>query len=71
MTQYDFIARMEGFKGKQIIHCYDEIAALAKAHGYLINVSDPMINTHNIDNEPNRLNVRTDKDSVIVSFTIG
>ena len=24
-----------------------------------------------IDNEPDRLNVRTDKDSVITSFTIG
>ena len=59
------------FKGKQIIECFNEIQEIAVAYGLRVNVMDPEINKINIDNEPDRLNVKTDKDSVIQSFTIG
>lgn len=55
-----------------MIDCFGEINAIAKDHGYRVNVMDPEINKDiHIDNEGDRLNVRTDAKSVIQSFTIG
>lgn len=71
MTAHTLIQQLQPFKGKQIINCIDDIQMIADQHGYSVNVIDPEFNTASIDNEPKRLNVRTDKDSVIISFTIG
>lgn len=69
MTARSLIAKLHSFKGKQIIDCIDAITALAA--GYSVNVMDPEINNGSIDEEPRRLNVRTDKNSKITSFSIG
>lgn len=71
MTAPALIAELDRFKGKQIITCIDDIQTAADAHGYSVNIIDPEFNTASIDNEATRLNVRTDRDSVITSFTIG
>jgi hypothetical protein len=65
------MAKLLHFKGKQIIDCADQIEAIAERLGYAVNVMDPAFNGPSIDEEPNRLNVRTDKNSIITSFTIG
>jgi hypothetical protein len=70
VTARALIHKLQTFKGRQIKDVADQIAAIAI--GYRVNVMDPEINNRNsIDNESDRLNVRTDKDSVITSFTIG
>lgn len=72
MTHIGIMTELYRFKGKQVIHCFDEINAIAKDHGYRVNVLDPEINKDiRIDNEGDRLNVKTDANSVIQSFTIG
>jgi hypothetical protein len=71
MTARSLMHDLAPLKGKQIKDCADQIEAIAAKHHFSVNVMDPEINTGSIDNEPRRLNVRTDKDSVITSFTIG
>lgn len=71
MTAHSLIDKLDRFKGKQIKDAIDEITSIADQYEFVVNVMDPLFNTASIDNEPNRLNVRTDKDSVITSFTIG
>jgi hypothetical protein len=71
MTDHLIISRVLRFKGKQLIDVSDDLIEIATELGYTVNVVDPLFNTGQIDNEPKRLNVRTDKDSNIVSFSIG
>lgn len=71
MTARTLIAKLQPFKGSQIIDCIDQITSIAQALKYSVNVMDPEFNGASIDNDDARLNVRTDKDSVITSFTIG
>lgn len=72
MTHLNVMSELHPFMGKQIIDCSKDIEIIARYHGLRVNVMDPKINNKNsIDNEPDRLNVRTDKNSVITSFTIG
>lgn len=71
MSHIGLMVELYHFKGRTIIECFNDIQEIAHAHGFRVNVMDPEINTGNIDSEPDRLNVRTDKDSVILSFTIG
>lgn len=63
------IAKLTRFEGKQVIACFDEIAKIAA--GYTINIIDPEFNTGSIDEDSRRLNIRTDGNSIITSFTIG
>jgi hypothetical protein len=65
------IAELQPYTGKQLIDAIDNIQSIADAHGYSVNVIDPDFNTTSIDNEATRLNVRTDKNSIITSFTVG
>jgi hypothetical protein len=71
MTGRALIRKMSPFEGKQLIAAYDEIKVICEGDGFTVNVIDPKFNTASIDNDKKRLNVRTDKDSVITSFTIG
>jgi hypothetical protein len=71
VTARAMIAKLQRFVGMQLIDCADEIAALATAGGYTVNINDPTFNTASIDEESKRLNVRTDVDYNITSFTIG
>jgi hypothetical protein len=71
MTSQECLRELKRFEGKQIIDCIDDIRPIAEAHGFTVNVIDPVFNTASIDKEPDRLNVRTDVDSVITQFTIG
>jgi hypothetical protein len=50
---------------------FNEIQAIVLHHHCILNVMDPVFNTTNIDNEDNRVNVRTDANFMIKSFTIG
>jgi hypothetical protein len=69
MTVNDLIQALQPLKGKRASDCIDDITKIAR--GYVINVMDPLFNVGPIDNDPSRLNVRTDEDSRITSFTIG
>jgi hypothetical protein len=71
MTAHTLIEKLVSFEGEELIDVIDAIERIAGAHGYFVNVIDPEFNTGSIDNDFSRLNVRTDKDSIITSFTIG
>jgi hypothetical protein len=71
MTAHTLIQKLRPFKGKQIIDCADAIKAIAEPLGYTVNVMDPLFNLVSIDSDYRRLNVRTDENSVITSFTFG
>jgi hypothetical protein len=72
MSDHALIHKLQPFKGKMLIDCIDKIKFIAELNGgYRVNVIDPKYNTGSIDNEPDRLNVRIDKESFIISFTIG
>ena len=60
------------FRGKALSDgCFRDINEIARAHGLTVNIMDPTYNTSSIDEEPRRLNVRTDNAGIIKSFTIG
>lgn len=71
MSLASLMADLQRFVGRHIIDCIDQITAIAKQHRYSVNVIDPEFNVGSIDNDDSRLNVRTDKDSVVKSFSIG
>ena len=71
MSHLDIMMELHPFIGKHIIDCAEEILRIARHHRLTLNVMDPEFNTASIDSEPDRLNVRTDKESIVVSFTIG
>jgi hypothetical protein len=71
MSALTLIHKLETYKGKQLISAVDDIKELAKRMGYSVNIIDPEFNLGSIDNDYSRLNVRTDANSVIRSFTIG
>ena len=62
---------LQPYMGKQIMDAFNDIQEIALRYKLEINVIDPEFNTNSIDNDENRLNVRTDANSVITSFTIG
>jgi hypothetical protein len=71
MTRHPLMEEMRPFVGTRLIESIDKIAGIAARHRCTVNVIDPKFNTWSIDEEPLRLNVRTDNDSVIKMFTIG
>ena len=71
MTTHTLMDKLRPFTGKQLIECIDQIAAIAELMKYSVNVMDPEYNISSINEDYHRLNVRTDKDSLITSFTIG
>jgi hypothetical protein len=71
MNAHTLIEKLGPFQGEELIDVLDEIQRIAVAHGYSVNVIDPEFNTGSIDQDFSRLNVRTDKESIITSFTIG
>lgn len=71
MKHLDIMVDLNPFEGKQIIECSDDVQTIARHHGLYVNVMDPAFNTSPIDNDANRLNIRTDHEPKIVSFTIG
>jgi hypothetical protein len=62
---------VQPFINAHLNRCIDSIQLHASAAGYSVNIMDPEFNTGSIDNDPRRLNVRTDKNGVITSFTVG
>jgi hypothetical protein len=51
---------------------YNEINTIVRNHKCRLNIMDQTFNNKNsIDDEPDRVNVRVDKDFVITSITIG
>lgn len=71
MTVSALMAKLKPFKGRQLIDCVDAITSVAADRGYSLNVIDPTFNVLSIDREPRRLNVHTDDNSLIVSFSVG
>jgi len=71
VTARALIQKLQPFEGKQLIACIDEITAIATSLHFSVNVIDPAFNVSSIDEDPWRLNVRTDRDSIITKFTIG
>ena len=71
MREHALMAVLSRFKGKQVKNCIDEITSIADQYEFVVNVMDPVFNKASIDNEADRLNVRTDANSIITAFTIG
>ncbi len=73
MNRVALMRQLEPFKGKQVKDAIDGIMGVASQHGCSlpVNVMDPVFNSFAIDEEPNRLNVHTDRESRIMSFSIG
>jgi hypothetical protein len=71
VSHLDVMIELAPFRGKTLIDCFSDINQIARAHGLTVNVMDPLFNNTLIDEEPRRLNVRTDKNGIIKSFTIG
>ena len=71
MNAHTLIEKLVRFEGADLLDVIDDIEGIASRNGYRVNVIDPDINTGSIDHDFSRLNVRTDKDLVITSFTIG
>ncbi len=71
MTRHPLMDAMRPFVGKPLLTSIDEIMKIAAAHRFTTNIIDPQFNPGSIDEDPLRLNVRTDKDSMITMFTIG
>jgi hypothetical protein len=63
--------QLRPFVGKTLIESIDEITRIAGSHRYTVNIVNPQFKKVDIDEEPLRLNVRTDRDSVVTMFTIG
>lgn len=71
MSRPPVLDQMRPFVGKMLIESIDEITRIAASHRYTVNIVNPQFKKVDIDEEPLRLNVRTDKDSMIIMFTIG
>lgn len=71
MSSKALIEKLQQFKGKRLIDCADAIISTATEMKFSVNVIDPEFNMGSIDEDPARLNVRTDANSIITSFTIG
>ena len=71
MSRSSLMADLQTFIGHAIIECADAIEKIAERHRYSVNVIDPEFNTRSIDNDESRLNVRTNRDGVVISFSIG
>jgi hypothetical protein len=71
MSRSSLMADLQKYVGHAIIECEDGIEQIAKRHGYSVNVIDPDFNVGSIDNDESRLNVRTNRDGVVFSFSIG
>jgi hypothetical protein len=71
VSHHPLIDRLAVYRGKPIAHCIDAIETLAHVRAFSVNVIDPAFNTGSIDNDATRLNVRTDADGNVTSFTIG
>ena len=71
MSHLGIMIDLYPFKGKKIIDCFKDVQQIARYYSLTVNIMDPEINKINIDNEEDRLNVKTDADGVILSFTIG
>ena len=71
MSRPPVLDQLRPFVGKTLIESIDEITRIAASHRYTVNIVNPQFKRVDIDEEPLRLNVRTDKDSMIIMFTIG
>ncbi|QPF81689.1 hypothetical protein IC762_17860 [Bradyrhizobium genosp. L] len=71
MNPHALIHKLAAFKGWQLIKAIDDIKSIVEPLGYSVNVTGGLVNVGSIDNEPTRLNVRIDADSIIKSFSIG
>ena len=71
MSRSSLMADLQTYIGHAIIECADAIEKIAKRHRYSLNVIDPDFNVGSIDNDESRLNVRTNRDGVVISFSIG
>jgi hypothetical protein len=71
MSRPPILDQLRPFVGKTLIESIDEITRIAASHRYTVNIVNPEFKRVDIDEEPLRLNVRTDRDSVITMFTIG
>lgn len=71
MSRSSLMADLQTYIGHAIIECGDAIETIAARHKYSVNIIDPDYNVGSIDNDESRLNVRTNRDGVVISFSIG
>lgn len=71
MTAHSLLHKLHPYQGCRLTKCIDGIESAAQAAGYTVNVMDPEFNIRSIDNEPKRLNVRSDRHGIVTSFSIG
>jgi hypothetical protein len=71
MSRPPVFEQLRQFVGKPVIEAIDEITKIAISHHYRVNIIDPKFNTCSLDEESDRLNIRTNRDGNIWLFTIG
>lgn len=71
MSRASLMADLQKYIGHAIIECADAIEKIAHLHRYSVNIIDPDYNRGSIDNDESRLNVRTNRDGTVISFSIG
>lgn len=71
MSKASLLADVAQYVGHAIIECADAIEAIAKKNRFTVNILDPDYNTGSIDADGSRLNVRTNREGVVLSFSVG
>ena len=71
MSKAAMLADVAKYVGHAIIECEAAIKAIAKRNHYSVNVMDPDFNTSPIMSDGSRLNVRTNRDGEVISFSVG
>jgi hypothetical protein len=69
MNHLAVMLELAPFRSRSITNCIKDINEIARYHGLIVNIID--MKTGSIDEDPRRLNVRTDQRGLIKSFTIG
>jgi len=71
VSRHPLMEAVKPFIGLPVLTSIDEIIRIAGIHKCRVNIIDPQYNPCSIDEEPDRLNVRTNRDGNIWLFTIG
>ncbi len=71
MSKAALLADVAQYVGHAIIECEAAIKEAAEKNRFTVNVMDPDFNTNPIMKDDSRLNVRTNRDGVVLSFSVG
>jgi hypothetical protein len=71
MSRHPLMDDLRPFIGKPMLTSIEEIIRIATVHNFRVNIIDPQFNPSSIDEEPDRINVLSNRHGNICMFTIG